>query len=932
MKVRDVLRYRPRLEALEDRWVPSGMSPTYIVDSQGNLFTVDLSSGAATFVATASQVMFDIALSPSNQLFGVGSDGNLYQIDATNGATTLIGQIVDQATGQGVPPQANGLDFRQDGTLYLSSGNSVFQVDTQTAMATMAFSLPNEEVSAGDLAFDPQGDMFVTTRDGSLVEAPPDLSGSSDVGSPGAMGISDMYGLVWSNDTLLGFGSGENAIYQVDPTTGMATQQSQVSGATGMAPNGVYGATQLPPTGACIVGSGAGAGAMRGDPACTGPTIQVTSLTWNTTPGTGGVNYKYSITGTLPAGTMVTAAMFWTNNANFSMATQKNMAFALPSQSSTGNFSGAVNAAQLESLPAGMPQRGTPFLALAVDPMGVVPGAVETNNSKSLSAMSSDILGTYNGMRSINTAAAGPDIRSSFTPLAGALTLNEAAALLGYNHFNWYQQVTVDPFNFGGPPPYTDFPAGGYAAMPALGIPANPADNLPYYLDEPGNVPGLNDYNPADGRGGITDPFVLPGGMGDGFTLTFHDMPSEPRLMAGQFLSFVTSLVGVQDMLGVGTFATAHFSNQNTFRWDSNYNGAAGHVTLRGGGDPPGGAGGVFNLQTDINPTSLPAPVLAHMIADGAQGLSVGNLPLYATGADAGGGPQVNVYSASTGALVMSFFAYDPNFHGGVRVALGDVNGDGIPDIITGPGPDGGPEIRIFDGKTGADIRDFFAFDPSFSGGVFVASGDVNGDGFADIIVGADAGGGPQVTVFSGRDNSVLMSFFPYDPNFHGGVRVAAGDVNGDGKADVITGAGPGGGPQVTVFSGADGSMLQSFFPYDPNFHGGVYVASGDVNGDGHADIITGAGPGGGPQVTVFSGADGSVLQSFFPYDPNFHGGVRVGNVADPSGAGFADIITAAGPGGGPDAEILNGVNLSVMDNFFAFDPNFSGGVFVGGA
>jgi subtilisin-like proprotein convertase family protein len=307
------------------------------------------------------------------------------------------------------------------------------------------------------------------------------------------------------------------------------------------------------------------------------------------------------------------------------------------------------------------------------------------------------------------------------------------------------------------------------------------------------------------------------------------------------------------------------------------------------------------------------------------------------TGAGFGGGPEVRVVDVSTGLAKFDFFAYDPNFHGGVRVATGDVNGDGTPDIITGPGPGGGPEVKVFDGVTGAVIRDFMAFDPNFNGGVFVASGDVNGDGFSDILVGADAGGGPEVRVYSGKDGSVLYSFFAYDPNFHGGVRVAAGDTNGDGYADIVTAAGAGGGPEVRVYSGKDGSVMQSYFAYDPNFSGGVYVAAGDVrgdagdtNGDGKADIVVGAGPGGGPEVRVFSGADGTALQGFFPYDPNFHGGVRVSLVGDLNNDGLADLVTGAGIGGGPHVQVLDGVTLSSLDSFFAYDPNFHGGVWVG--
>src|SRR5690606_3178812 len=107
-------------------------------------------------------------------------------------------------------------------------------------------------------------------------------------------------------------------------------------------------------------------------------------------------------------------------------------------------------------------------------------------------------------------------------------------------------------------------------------------------------------------------------------------------------------------------------------------------------------------------------------------------------------------------------------------------------------------------------------------------------------------------------------------PNFTGGVWVAAGDVNGDGHADVITGAGPGGGPHVRVLSGADGSQLHSFFAYAPAFNGGVRVATGDFDMDGRADILTGPGTGGGPHVRAFDGDNLSQLASFFAFDSGF--------------------------------------------------------------
>ena len=279
----------------------------------------------------------------------------------------------------------------------------------------------------------------------------------------------------------------------------------------------------------------------------------------------------------------------------------------------------------------------------------------------------------------------------------------------------------------------------------------------------------------------------------------------------------------------------------------------------------------------------------------------------------------VEVFNAVTGALKFTIEPY-PGFGGEVRVAAGDVNGDGVPDIITGPGPGGGPDIHVYDGTTGFLIRQFFAFDSNFMGGVFVAAGDVNGDGYADIIVGADAGGGPNVAVFSGKDGSVLANLMAYDPNFSGGVRVAAGDLYANGHAEVITGAGPGGGPQVKVFDVMTGQVLQSFFAFDPSFTAGVYVGAGDTSGAGKMNIIVGAGANGGPSVAVFNGTNATVIQRFSAFNPEFMGGVRVTSVY-PNGNSTASVFSVAGPGAGAGSE-FNGFDSAAIDTFFASDTN----------
>src|SRR5436189_238787 len=133
------------------------------------------------------------------------------------------------------------------------------------------------------------------------------------------------------------------------------------------------------------------------------------------------------------------------------------------------------------------------------------------------------------------------------------------------------------------------------------------------------------------------------------------------------------------------------------------------------------------------------------------------------------------------------------------------------------------PQIKVFDGMTGQLTRSYLGFEKTFLGGVYVAAGDVNGDGLADIIVGRDTGK-PQVRVFSGADGSLLSSFFAY-PGFNGGVRVAVGDVNGDGIPDIITGAGKGPAQPLRAFDGQSLAALDSFFALDPRTSKGLFVA-----------------------------------------------------------------------------------------------------------
>lgn len=323
--------------------------------------------------------------------------------------------------------------------------------------------------------------------------------------------------------------------------------------------------------------------------------------------------------------------------------------------------------------------------------------------------------------------------------------------------------------------------------------------------------------------------------------------------------------------------------------------------------------------------------------------VGVGSRHLSVQGADQGGGPLVVAVDATLGIPLPAFYAYDPAFRGGVRVASADITGDTLADIVTAAGPGGGPHIKVFDGYTRDVIRSFFAFDASFSGGVYVATGDVNGDGTPDIIAAAGGKGGPHVKVFSGVDNKVVREFFAYDARFTGGVRVASADLDGDGFADIITGPGAGGGPHVRAFSGQTGKVLNEFFAYPVTFTGGVNVAAGDINGDSVPEIITGPGMGGGPLLRIWEGLVPHQLTQFNAYPPGVPGtpppftgdtlwssGLYVG-VTDIDGDGELDIIVGPGSGRPAKVRIFDGTTQAQIIEYTVFDPTFLGGVFVSG-
>jgi hypothetical protein len=344
-------------------------------------------------------------------------------------------------------------------------------------------------------------------------------------------------------------------------------------------------------------------------------------------------------------------------------------------------------------------------------------------------------------------------------------------------------------------------------------------------------------------------------------------------------------------------------------------------------------------------------------------------------GADAGGPPLVSVladndHNGTYETRVYTFRAFDARVRGGVRVATGDFDGDGNDELVAAAGSGAGG-VRIFnlnpDG-TVTLLEEFKPYGTRFRGGVFVAAGDITGDGRDDLVTGA-GGGRPRVKIFSDLDRDGFISdnqtdsFLAYPHAFRGGVRVAVGQIGGTvGQDELITGPGPGPAQPVKIWrdaerfgpgSGAvsDDPLLDEFFPFGAAFSGGVFVAASQVGiafaGGGNLVVGRDQGP---PQVKIFVDIDGPfaagagsvsddpVFESFLAYPRSFRGGVRVAlGDTDPGPASSDKLLIGPGPGRALPVQIRQDsadVGRYLGDNppgdsFLPLGAGFSRGFFV---
>jgi hypothetical protein len=250
-------------------------------------------------------------------------------------------------------------------------------------------------------------------------------------------------------------------------------------------------------------------------------------------------------------------------------------------------------------------------------------------------------------------------------------------------------------------------------------------------------------------------------------------------------------------------------------------------------------------------------------------------------------GAFVRLYDASGRQKYNGFFAQRIDAPSGASVWVGDLDNDESDELVIA---DKGT-VKIVWGRKKADTR-FQPFGKTYSGKIWLAVGQANRDGAQELIL-AREGAQSVIKVFSASGKE-LARWTAYNPAFLGGVRLAIGDLDGDGLREIVSAAGPGGGPHLKIWK-TDGKVWGGgWFAFDQSESGGVSVAVGDVDGDGRDEIIVGSGRGAVPRVRVFDGR-GNLKSSFSLGDRPLSGGLEV-SASDVDNDGRAEIVVGGLP------------------------------------
>jgi len=274
---------------------------------------------------------------------------------------------------------------------------------------------------------------------------------------------------------------------------------------------------------------------------------------------------------------------------------------------------------------------------------------------------------------------------------------------------------------------------------------------------------------------------------------------------------------------------------------------------------------------------------------------------------------RADVYSGRTGTLLWTFTGQASlDWFGSSVAGAGDVDNDGYADVIVGSpyndsvGSDAGL-ARVFSGHTG-DLLWTFVGEAATSrlGWSVAGAGDLNNDGYDDVIIGAYWRGPGKAYAHSGQTGELLWSSTgELSGDYFGWSVCGAGDVDNDGHADLIVGAigndaGGESAGRVYVHSGQTGELLWTFTgEAEGDYFGSSVSGAGDVDRDGYGDLIVGAqlSDAGGEQAGrayLYSGRTGAVLRTFTGESEGDRFGSSVAGAGDVNGDEYPDLVIGA--------------------------------------
>ncbi len=330
-------------------------------------------------------------------------------------------------------------------------------------------------------------------------------------------------------------------------------------------------------------------------------------------------------------------------------------------------------------------------------------------------------------------------------------------------------------------------------------------------------------------------------------------------------------------------------------------------VRLRGGPADPDATNDISELVIDgVGPAPGGGRWVATGNIDGAAGEEI------VTGTAEGDRPQVRVFRGDGVDTGLRFYAFEPSFLGGVRVASCDIDADGIDEVIVGQGP-GGSAVRVMRivAGTAVEVTGFQPFEPAFAGGVFLSCADLDGDSRDDVVVGAGPGRAADVRVFTVSSAGVggVASWQAYPAPFAGGVRVATGAHAGSGFVgafQVLTTPGPGIPVVARAWSvgGGTASLVAGGAVYPVSYAGGATAALGDIDGDGTLELAVAPDNAEQGLLRVFSLTTGQPVLEAPAGSAGFVGGLRVDIGTLAGGPGRPEIVVTGGAGELPVVQV----------------------------